>query len=817
MLSAPVIVRKDYRLSSEVNLTPHAAQAWAPLLSLLEGTSAEQLERWQHELQRRLKDNGATYRDMPHTHQDRDWSMDPVPMVLSSTEWQHLESGVLQRAQAIETLLSDLMGPQRQVRDGRYDPKLLFSDPDYLMAAHDGVGPDQWLNVLAFDVARDADGRWRVYADISRPPAGLGYVLERRMIMARVFGFLTRQMPMRRLVGFFADFRAEIDRAVVGDGHAVMLTPGQHHPSYFEHAFLANFLDLTLAQGDDLAVRDGSLWLKTLDGLQPVSLVLRRVMDSFVDPLNFREDSRLGTPGLSAVIRAGKVAVWNAPGAGLLDSPGFMSQLDQLQNEPLILPSAETLSLANPAQAQRALARPEQFVFRALGSAGREGLLLSPGDSVLDEIRRQSDQWVAQARLSGSRIPAVHAQGLEQVNATIRLYAVKTQQGWQAMPGGLARFTRGDVAQLQASGRSVDGVKDLWVMGESFEEAGQLQSPTVKPQAIDTGPGSIPSRVADSLYWVGRYAERLDFVGRLLREVLLRMLEQRQSSMSDPGIGIMPLLFQGIALGSRRVNEDDPEAQLETILTHADHPVGLHRALSGLLENARAVPDYLSSDVWRLLVRLEKSTQSSIGLSGLPISQQIDRADQILMLLSATNGLLNDTMSRTLGFRFLDIGRHLERALQTCALIREAAQTSRRHETSFWEMVLGVTDTRMTYKRRYRAALHPGAVVDMLMLEDSTPRSLAYQLRRLVETIERLPGSARRGALSPHQRMSLEARTALQLAEPAALMTADGQSKPELIELLSATEQRLLSLSETLTLAYFNHADVPHQFTRAQS
>lgn len=804
-------------MSNETKLTQHASQAWAPLLALLEGTSADQLERWQQELQRRLKDNGATYRNMPHTHEDRDWAMDPVPMVLSSTDWMMLESGVVQRAQAIETVLSDLMGSQRLITSQAYDPALLFRDPDYLMAAHNEVGADQWLNVLAFDVARDGQGQWRAYSDISRPPAGLGYVLERRMIMARVFGFLTRQMPMRRLAGFFGDFRDSIDQSRVGDGHAVMLTPGQHHPSYFEHAFLANYLDLTLAQGDDLAVRDGALWLKTLDGLQPVSLVMRRVLDSFVDPLSFREDSRLGTPGLSAVLRAGKVALWNAPGAGLIDSTGFLSQLDKAWGQTLSLPSARTLPLADATHLETALARPEDYVFRALGGLGREGLLLSLGDPELEEIRQQPVNWIAQERLAGSVIPAVNQQGLGDVSAAIRLYAVKTASGWQAMPGGMVRFTDGDFAQLQASGRSATGVKDLWVMGESFEEAGQLQSPALKPAAIDAGPGSIPSRVADSLYWVGRYSERLDFIGRLLREVLQRMLEQRQSSISDPGVGIMPMLFQGVALGSTRVEEDTPEAQLETILTSPDHPVGLHRALHGLLENARAVPDYLSSDVWRLLVRLEKSTQSAVGLSGLPIGQQIDRSDQILMLLSAANGLLNDTMSRTLGYRFLDIGRHLERALQTCALIREAAQTSRRSETSFWEMVLGVTDTRMTYKRRYRAALHPGAVVDMLMLEDSTPRSLAYQLRRLVETIERLPGSARRGTLSPHQRMSLEARTALQLAEPASLMTEDGQAKPDLIELLSATERRLLSLSETLTLAYFNHADVPNQFIRSQS
>ena len=802
---------------NEANINQHASDAWSPLLKLIDGASGEQLQRWESELQRRLKDNSATLRNMPHSADDRDWSMDPVPMVLSSQEWQHIEQGVIERAQALETVLSDLMGPQSRVRSGAYDARLLFSDPDYLMAAHDLVPSDQWLNVLAFDMARDEQGQWRVYADISRPPAGLGYVLERRMIMARVFGFLTRQMPMRRLAGFFTQFREAINQAMVGEGHCVMMTPGQHHPSYFEHAFLANYLDLTLAQGDDLTVRDSQLWLKTLDGLQPVSMLLRRVIDAFVDPLNFRDDSRLGAPGLSTVLRSGGVALWNAPGAGLIDSTGFMSQFDAAVGKPLKLPSALTLSLSQPEHLQRVLENPEHYVFRALGGLGRDGLLLSAADPELEEIIANPNLWVAQQRLAGSVIPASQQGQMSTVNASIRLYAVKTAQGWIAMPGGLVRFTRDDFAQLQASGRSAQGVKDLWVMGDSFEETGTLNSQTQKPVAIDTGPGGIPSRVADSLFWVGRYSERLGFVCRLLREVLQRMLEQRQSPLDEPGVGIMPMLFQGVALGSERFGDDEPAAQLETILTQADHPVGLHRALEGLLRNARAVPDYLSPDAWQLLVRLEKSTQSAVGLSGLPVSHQIDRIEQILMLLNASNGLMSDTMSRTLGYGFLDLGHHLERALQTCALLREAAQTSRRNETSFWEMVLGVTDTRMTYKRRYRAALHPGAVLDMLMLDDATPRALAYQLRRLGEQIERLPGSAQRGTLSAHQRMSLAARSALQLAESDALMTPEGLAKPELVDLLNATEQRLLSLSETLTLSYFNHAEVPSQFIRVNS
>lgn len=800
----------------ESTLTPDTARAWAPLLELLGATPPEQLLRWESELQRRLKDNGSTYRSLPDGPDVRDWQMDPLPMVLASAEWDRLEQGIIERAGNVEALLTDLMGAQTQVKRGGYDPRLLFSDPDYLLAAHDVAGERPWLRFLAMDLGRDADGEWRVYGDISRPPGGLGYVLERRITLARVFGFLTRRMPMRRVASFFQAFRAAVDDTLATRaGHAVMLTPGQHHPSYFEHAFLANYLDLTLAQGEDLTVRDGQLWLKTLDGLQPVSMVLRRVLDAFTDPLAFDDNSRLGTPGIGAVLRAGRVDMWNPPGAGLIDSPGFLSQLDHLYSSPL--KSAETLPLMQPENVELVRQNPAGFVFRVLGGQGREGVLYQGGEPGLEAIWANPNGWVAQRRLTGSRIPASQQGQVGDVNALIRVYAVRGPNGWTAMPGGLVRYVENDVATLQASSRAAIGVKDLWVMGEGQGDAAITITTSAKPAVVNSDPGAVPSRVADALYWMGRYAERLEFIGRLLREVLQRVLEERQSVGPDNAIPGLPLLLSGVALGSQMVDVNKPEAQLSTILTHADHPVGLHRALDGLLANARAVPDYLSPDAWRLLVRLEKNLQSAVGLQELPVGQQIERLDQVLMLLSATNGLVNDTMTRSLGYRFLDIGRHLERGLQTCALLRDAASPIRRNELGFWEMVLGITDTTMTYKRRYRSSIHAGAVVDMLLLDDSTPRALAYQLRRLGEQIDLLPGSVRRGTLPVQQRLALEARTAIQLADPDELMTPEGQPRAVLTDMLAQTERRLLALSETLTLRYFNHAEIPHRLTKVST
>lgn len=588
-----------------------APEVWQPLEQLLSTTSPEQLQRWEQELQRRLKENGSTYRSLPDGPDLRDWQMDPIPMLLSEAEWQRLGPAIQDRAARVERLLADLMGPQIQVKRRAYHPELLFSDPDYLLAAHASVPKTAWLSFVAMDIGRTAQGDWAVFGDVTRPPAGLGYVLERRINLARVFGFLTRQLGMRRLTGFMDAFRDTLNQ-MSGSTHAVLLTPGQHHPSYFEHAFLANYLDLTLAQGEDLTVREGKLWLKTLDGLQPVSAILRRVLDSFSDPLNFRDDSRLGTPGMQAAVRSGEVKMMNPPGAGLVDSPGFLSQLDLAM--PGALRSAQTLPLIEKANLELAMADPQQYIFRALGGIGRDGLLLDHGDPMLAEIARHPGYWVAQERLSGSLVPAIQQGKSTDVAAFVRVYAIKTSTGWSAMPGGLVRFIEpAKVSELQASARAAAGLKDLWVLGGQNEQAGLAVTSSAKPTVVNSQPGAVPSRVADALFWMGRYSERLDFVGRLLREILQRVVEERQRISGESTIPGVPMLLGGVVFGSRQVDETKSEAQLGSVLTQADHPVGLHTALSGLLANARSVPDYLSPDAWRLLVRLEKKWSGGAG------------------------------------------------------------------------------------------------------------------------------------------------------------------------------------------------------------
>lgn len=787
---------------------------WQGLCELLEGTQTNHLVGWQSELERRLQDNSATYRNAPQSGDKRDWRMDPVPFMLGKDAWAALESGVVERAGRVERVLGDLMTTQTLLRQNRYDPGLLFADPDYLVGAHKLVPRSQWLRFLAMDVARDAEGQWRVYSDITRPPGGLGYVLERRVNLARVLGFMTRRLPLRRLVGFLTAFREALEVEADERGLSLMLTPGQHHPSYFEHAYLANYLDLTLAQGDDLTVREGRVYLKTLKGLEPVAVVLRRVLDSFVDPLAFKDDSQLGTPGLAAVVRNNQLRAWNPPGAGLIDSPGFLSQLDGCFDTPFKLPSAVSLPLNQPEHLAAALASPEDYIFRPLGSLGREGLLYSQGDEGLASIAQRPDYWVAQRKLVGSQVPALIDGQLTPVHAGLRLYAIKTAEGWQAMPGGLVRHSQEEFAPIQASNQRADGVKDLWVLGESAEEGSLLSGSTAKPEPVQGDHETVPSRIADALFWSGRYIERLDFICRLLREVLQRVADERAKDESDYATVGLDLLMFGGAFGSEAADTDNPELSLEAILTDPEHPVGLHWALNGLLTNARSAPDYMTADAWRLLARLEKNLKSAVGLSGLPLSGLYDRVDQTLTLLSAMGGLINDTLSRTLGYRFLDIGRYIERGLQTTSIIRQAALSSRRGDLTLWEMVLAATDTAITYKRAYRSALHAGAVVDLLVLDDTTPRALGYHLRRLNEQIAWLPKSNRRGRLGAVQRLAVELRTQLQLVDSTPFMAQDGQAAAGLYEQLNTTGQSLLALSEALTLQYFNHAEVPNRLTK---
>ena len=793
--------------------------AWNTLFSALDYEEGNQQALWSEEVERRLKENGLTYQ--AHTskhHQNRQGQLDVVPYLMDEVVFDDLASGLSQRMRFFEALLNDIYGERHLLADGSIPADLLFSNPEYLVQAH-GLNPKTpWISFLAHDLVKNADGQWFVLGQSTRAPAGLGYVLERRLIMSRVMGYLLRRMSVKRLSGFFRTLRQFLRADSRDQDLSILMTPGQSVESYFEHAFLANHLDFTLAEGDDLTVRGNRLMLKTLSGLRPVSGVLRRVADQDIDPLELNGLSRQGTPGLMDAIRRDGVRMGNVPGSGVIDSPLWMGRLEslcpKLLGEELILKTLPALWLGDDSEREEFEELwPDVLVRHAAAFPGGESFVVrdlpeSERSLLKARIASDSSSWVAWRAIELESSPVAEGVSRGQSSVVLRMYTAQSQdQKVDVMPGGLAACNH-DASWAQLRPNTPEKYKDLWVMGMEPDNQLSMFAEMDAPALGSVDQSMTPSRVADAMFWLGRYVERTDAFTRLIREVLAGAIDVRTERQRAA------LWLLGTQFSVEDLNFDDAASEIHQLIFDRTAVGGLPDLIDSIMRNARATPDYLSDDAWRALVNLEQMAERIAMMKYADTGRLLDQTDAILMQLATFSGLNNDTMSRTFANRFMDIGRHLERASKTLMLLSHAFRTLKPQDINQWELLLEVTDTVMTYRRRYRTRLHPTAILDLLLLDVETPRAIGYLATRLEIQVKGLPVQHFVGRNTRLQQLAFRIHASLQMAQTDDFMTIQGSPKKSLFDSLDLMIDHLSSLSEAITLAYFSHADVPQQLVK---
>jgi uncharacterized circularly permuted ATP-grasp superfamily protein/uncharacterized alpha-E superfamily protein len=813
----------DEMCSAPGELRPH----WRDTVRFLEEIGGEELERRQDEIQRLLQADGVTYNTYgdPHASQ-RHWLVDPIPLLMTGEEWGELAAGLAQRSRLLNALLADLYGPRLAIRQGWLPPELVYAHPGFLPPCHQSLpAGGRWLIFHGVDLARGPDGAFRVYGDRSQSPSGAGYTLENRIILARALPMLYRDAPLRRLASFLEAERATLAglaRHNPENPHVVLLTPGPNSPVYFEHAYLANYLSLSLVEGEDLVVRDGRVWLKTLGGLRPVDVILRRVLDALCDPLELSGDSLLGVPGLLQAARGGHVVLANALGSGAIENPGLAAFLPllcrQLLGEELTLPSLPTWWCGHAGDRDYVLANLDDLVVRSILPGGPywEGHRLDAAAraQLIARIQAKPHLFVAQNPSPLSTAPVLEDGRLVPRPVMLRGFVVAEDDGYRVMPGGLARVSSG-LDTLQAALQKGGISKDWWVLAPTPQRHVSLLRQAHGPIVVTRDGSDLPSRVADNLFWLGRYSERLDGTARLLREALGRLLEWEQDNTDER---CLDDLFEALEIPVPPVAES-PRARyfalrqaLLNLILESEHPGSLQAIFSGLARTGRAVRNHLGDDSWRLLNRLQQWIQEPSANLGARQAREL--LEEELMLVAAFCGLNNETMPHHQGWLFFDIGRYLERVLRTLDLFDLAFITARSPGVPLWEVVLTITDNLTAYRRRYRSALHPTAIIDLLLFDEGNPRSVGYQLRRLQRHIGRLQQPEHSPYRSAEERLILEAVATLQLADIAALATLSHdstRSSTELTRLLEAVQKPLQGLSDALTHSHFSHAEVPRQ------
>ena len=513
---------------------PGVRSHWADFFATLGDLGPDALDAYAERLSRALRDDDVTYTD----HDDlggpaRPWALNLFPFIVSAVDWAQIEAGVRQRARLAELIVADAYGPQRLLREGLLPSALVTGHPGWLRPLQ-GLRPPGgiWLPIIAMDLAHDPDGRWWVVSQRTQSPAGLGYLLENRVIVSGQFPDAFRTLRVQRLAASYrALMRALINRSPMGeDSRVVLLTPGPVHETWFEHAYLARYLGITLVEGGDLTIRGDRVFLKTLNGLEPVHVILRLLDDDWCDPLELRTDSALGVPGLVQAMRAGQVLVANAPGSGFIESPallGFLPAISQrLTGEALSLPSAPTWWCGEAAartDLERGLGSTwiKPTVPSGFGGRRQDAISAARLDAAAlaqwrERLAREGGDWTAQRAIPLSMTPTWESGCIVPRAAMLRVFALSDGAGsWQVLPGGLARLARteSDSVSIQLGGSSAD----VWVMTE-----GQVDHSTMLPGQISLDDVTrwrrpVASRAGENLFWLGRYTERAELATRLVR------------------------------------------------------------------------------------------------------------------------------------------------------------------------------------------------------------------------------------------------------------------------------------------------------------
>lgn len=801
---------------------------YLPLLSHLDSLGQDELKRRAETCRRLLHEGGITYNVYGDPRgMERPWQLDPVPFVLAADEWRSLETALVQRATLLNQVLADCYGPQNLIRSGHLPPALVFAQPDFLRPCHGLKQPGgAYLHFYAADLTRSPDGQWWVVSDRTAIPTGAGYALANRLITSRLLPDPFRDGRVQRLAGFFREVRnslAQLAPRHTDNPRVVLLTPGPYNETYFEQAYLARYLGYMLVEGQDLTVRDDRVYLKTLSGLEPVDVILRRVDDDFCDPLELRNESMLGVPGLLEALRAGNVAVANTLGSGLLQRPAFLGFLpglcQHLLGEKLKLPSVATWWCGQQSARKYVLEHLDElfikpaFRSRVKGSHPERDLTKAEREALAAGIRFQPHQYVAQEHSMLSVAPAWGEHGLTARSVALRVYLVATAQGYQLMPGGLTRVakeTSGRFVSMQRGGASMD----TWVLSDEPVEPMSLLSTRGQPIELRRVGNNLPSRMADNFYWLGRYAERADFTTRMLRAALLRFgpeatggalpfLEPLLQTLETQG-----QLTPGKEGREIRANHEALEADLLAAIFDPQRPGSLRRIAENLQRLAMLARDRTSNEVWRVLSSLD-DTLARPATSLMLTGDAVGILHQAMLSLAAFSGLARENMTRAHGWRFLDMGRRIERGVYLCALLENALRSPEANNPSVLETVLDVCDCAITYRARYNLLPNIAAVYDLVLLDDTNPRSLLFQFNQLVKHFERLPQEHESALLSPGQRVLLESITRLRLLDPRELNTLDGGwHDSETGSVITATLRDLPRLSDSIAVSYFAHSAI---------
>lgn len=814
---------------------------WQQVLDHCAQLDDAQIARHQNEINRQLRTNGIAYNAVSNKQvDDRPWQLDLIPLVIESNDWSTLSAGIVQRAQLKKALLHDLYGKQRVIKDGVLPPGVVFSHNGYLRVSQQLPGIDE-LPFFGIDVSRSPSGNWHVVDDISQAPRGLGYALENRLVLSRTMPWLFRQNTVSRLAHYFRSLQHHLAHNTNGDERCVILAYGSTHPYYFEYAYLAKYLGYTLVELSDLTVRDERVYLKTVAGLQRVDVILRFIKDEDADPLAVTNNQSIGIPGLLQAIQAKNVKVINPLGVAVIENPALNAYLQPLcryyLGEDVKLLSTPTYWLGNKEQRARIKSRQAQLLYRNVNTLGAlidpQALSATDQEALFAKINILPSSYIAQERVDRSHAPTLLDEKRSQRQLTLRSYLIDKDGGYEVMAGGLCILDSTSNGG-RATRDSFEGSKDVWVLSAASITDDALMLAANETLETAQLEGELPSRVADNLFWLGRYAEKTENTIRVLTVLLNKFLSDEPlaiSSTSDAS-GELPLSIIVLLRTLAEITDTSPDiVSKQNGIERANpsreiHEMLVNNQLYGTLANtignvrgtSNQLRDRLSLELMRVLNDLDdnqKQIQATLAeihhsdlltINGDVLPSLIERLEAMLVTLAAFTGLAQENLTHGDNWRFIMMGKRTERAHQSIAVIKVFMQHDR-DNTHLLETLLRLFDSTITYRTRYRSTLNSMLVTHSLLLDEVNPRSVAYQFRCIDEDVKNLPGRRGSNYQEPLLRLSTAGLSRVRLADTEDLLSSSSK-RQTMDTFLSVLARIPIDLTTALTATYFTHSEL---------
>ncbi len=822
----------DEMLAGENAIHPH----WQQFIDSIEALGVNELESRRQEAQSLLRENGVTYTVYGDDNNiNRSWQLDPIPVLLDAQEWKLIEQGLAQRAELLNLILKDLYGNQQLLTKGLLPAELIFAHQGFFAPCVNSLPDSEGLRIYAANLARGPNGRMWVLNDHCQAPSGIGYSLENRSVMMRVMSDLFQKTRVQRLGDFFSTLQKSLAQSAPhnkSDPHIVVLTPGPLNETYFEHAYLASQLGFTLAQGEDLTVRDGKVWLRTLEGLQRVDVILRRVDDSYCDPLELRGSSKLGVAGLLQAVRLGNVSVANTLGSSVLENAGLLAFLPGLcryfLNQELLLPSVATWWCGGKKECDFVIKNISRLAIKSINRGGVNQVIFGNSldkktlEALISRIKAKPYLFVGQEQATFSTVPTLNQGQFEPHNSILRGFAVACDNSYHVMPGGLTRVAA-DKDQFTVSNQFGAVSKDTWVLSD--EEDQDITAPVNLNRTLpDPVSEPLTSRAADNLFWVGRHFERIFSATRLLRTILIKqanladnqdLTHQQCQLVLLHAVTQMTGTYPGF-LSKTAQHKLERQQEILSLFKDQNRSGTIAGNIHAFFLTAFNIRDLWSQDTWRCIDTIHQSWQQSVShlIYSPTIMSRI--LTELSTRLAAFSGLTSESITRETGWSLLQLGRKLERSLALISLLRATVvhQKSDMLLQPILEAILLTTDSFSIYQRRYRSAVNLPLLLELLLSDRSLPYSLLFQLQHLQASLTHLPGHQNKSRLCEEQRLLLKANSALQLCDFKELI-GDGKSgvHENLDHLLAEIADFLWQYSDLIGQRYFIHTNTSQQLS----